>query len=880
MLIDNIFVSLLSSGNFFTIVFPHLDERYFNETHHSKIFTKIKEYNLKYNKVPKISDLKLLVEMDNDISESDSDDIYNYLDSMKKVERVTDEKLLIEETENYVQQRALELSVLAAVDIIQDPKKSNGEIEDVIKSALAIEFEVKIGHDYFAPEDVKARMQSYLEDELKIPLDIELMNVAMGGGLVRKSLFLLLANTNVGKCQKFDTNILLSDGSYKSIEWLYKNRPNINIITMQDNHKLSTAPISEYFDSGVIDCYKLETKDGIYTEPSSTHPYYTLDGWKKVSELKVGDKIAIPKQYDMFDSIDNSFKTEEAELLGLFLADGSITNTAAFSNVDIELLNLFKTRCLELHSELKFRYANNCIYPSYKNGSKNPVVNWLKNIKMFGLHSHTKYIPDEIFTASKYKISKFLGAFYACDGWVSSNSNKFELGLTLCNKKLLTQIRSLLLRFGIKTRINTSSSSHTKDGTRFLRYTLTIKDYVSVKKFYDNISIPLSYKQKQLQTYIDEYGDSNFRTPYNSNYPKELWNYIKTSIKAKGITLRQLGMKCETGVSFRTSSNISNQLLGKINSILDDPFIGSLLDGDICFDEITSLEYIGKHQCYDLTIDHTHNFIANDTVVHNTVWLCHIASSLIRSGKDVLFVSAEMGFEEIGKRVDSNILSIDINNLSNTLDKGEYKNKIAEAFKKTHGNLIIKEYPAGSANAKHLRNLLNEIRTKKGYLPEILILDHLTLFASYRLPATQTGTHTYVMCVAEEIRAIAKEYNIVILTAAQFNRGAKSKGVDAGNEDVGLGYGISQTADWSGTIAQTPELKDQNKYILKVAKTRFGSNNESYYTIGIDYLHMRLMNLDMCDQEIPLHIKDKLKKNIENKNEEDEENMFGGFKFE
>lgn len=461
MLIDNIFVSLIASNDFFTVVFPHLDERYFGETHHSKLFTKIKEYNLKYNKIPKISDLKLLVEMDNNISESDSDDIYNYLDSLKKVERVTDEKLLIKETESYVQQRALELSVLAAVDIIQDPKKSNGEIEDVIKSALAIEFEVKIGHDYFSPEDVKARMNSYLEDEMKIPLDIELMNTAMGGGLVRKSLFILLANTNVGK----------------------------------------------------------------------------------------------------------------------------------------------------------------------------------------------------------------------------------------------------------------------------------------------------------------------------------------------------------------------------------------------------------------------------------TVWLCHIASSLIRSGKNVLFVSAEMGFEEIGKRVDCNMLSIDINNLSNTLDKTLYKNKITEAFQKTHGNLIIKEYPAGAANAKHLRNLLNEIKTKKGYLPDVLILDHLTLFASFRLPASQTGTHTYVMCVAEEIRAIAKEYGIVILTAAQFNRGAKTKGVDAGNEDVGLGYGISQTADWSGTIAQTPELKEQNKYLLKVAKTRFGSNNESYYTIGIDYNHMRLINLDAADQEIPIHLKDKLKQIKDKKVEKEESNLFDEFDF-
>jgi archaellum biogenesis ATPase FlaH len=452
LLLDNIFASLLSSGNFFSIVFPHLDEKYFSEKVHSKLFTKIKEYSLKHqDKVPRIPDLKLLVEMDNNISEADSDDLYAYLDSLKTVERVTDEKLLIEQTESYVQQRALEISVLSSVEIIQDPKRANGEIEDVIKAALSIEFEVKIGHDYFDKNDVQARIDSYMEDQMKIPLDIDLINTAMGGGLVRKALFILLANTNVGK----------------------------------------------------------------------------------------------------------------------------------------------------------------------------------------------------------------------------------------------------------------------------------------------------------------------------------------------------------------------------------------------------------------------------------TVWLCHLAASLIRSAKNVLFVSAEMGFEEIGKRVDSNILAMDINSLSNTLDKTLFISRIEAAFKKTHGNLIIKEYAAGYANAKHLRNLLNEIRVKKGYLPDVLILDHLTLFSSYRLPAAQTGTHTYVMCVAEEIRAVAKEFNIVILTAAQFNRGAKAKGSEAGSEDVGLGYGISQTADWSGAINQTPEMKAQNKYVLKVTKTRFGSNNESYYTIGINYNHMTLMNLDASEQEIPVHMKDKLKYDKE-KNKEKE----------
>jgi archaellum biogenesis ATPase FlaH len=459
LLINNIFNSLINSSNYFSIVFPHLDEKYFGEKVHSNLFIKVKDYHLKYNKIPKISDLKLLIEMDNNVSESDSEELYTYLDSLKSIEKVSDENLLIKETENYTQQRALELAVLASVEVIQNPKESNGKIEDLIKQALSIEFDVKIGDDYF--KDVKKRMESYLETEDKIALDIDLLNQAMGGGLVKKAIFFFMANTGVGK----------------------------------------------------------------------------------------------------------------------------------------------------------------------------------------------------------------------------------------------------------------------------------------------------------------------------------------------------------------------------------------------------------------------------------SIFLAHSAGSLVRSGKNVLYLTGELSTKEVGKRIDANLLDIPINTLNQNLDKAKFKNSVKDLFSKSHGELIIKYCSAGSTTAIHIKNLINEIKLKKGFVPDVIILDHLTLFGSSRVPKNQSGTPLYIRSVVEEIRDVAIEFDCCILTACQLTRGSKSKNTDVTNEDVGLAYAISETSDWSAAIIQTSELKEQLKFLVKVMKTRFSSTNEQIYTVGISYDHMRLMNLGEEDQEIPLHIKDKLKFEKEQQNQKEESTLYSDFNF-
>lgn len=440
MLISNMFSSLIKSDEFFRTVYPHLKTEYFTEVLDKNVLAKIKTYYDLYNKVPTLSVLKLLIENDNDLSQETTDDLIKRLVEIHKVEKVSDEKLLIDEVEKFVQNRALENAILSSVEIIQDPTKSRGAIREKIDEALAIQFVVNVGHDYF--KDARSRLESYSEIEESMPLDILKINEAMGGGLVKKSLFLYAAPPNKGK----------------------------------------------------------------------------------------------------------------------------------------------------------------------------------------------------------------------------------------------------------------------------------------------------------------------------------------------------------------------------------------------------------------------------------TLWMCHNAASLLKSGKNVLYISSEMSEKAISKRIDANLLDIEMKELSIGLDKSKFKSRLKGIFDKTKGKLIVKQFPTGTCTSNHIKALLHEIKLKKGFVPDVIVLDYINIFASSRLPAAaMSSPYIYIKAICEEMRAIAVEFDCCVLSAVQNNRGSVKKTTDVGLDDMADSFGIAMTADWVGALIQTEELREMCKYLIKTVKTRFDENNDKVYTVGVVFNKMRLTNLDDSEQEIPLHIKDQLK---------------------
>lgn len=262
------------------------------------------------------------------------------------------------------------------------------------------------------------------------------------------------------------------------------------------------------------------------------------------------------------------------------------------------------------------------------------------------------------------------------------------------------------------------------------------------------------------------------------------------------------------------------------------------------------------------------------TNIGKSIYGTHLATHFLSRGMNVLHITAEMSDKRISQRVDANLLDVDINTFRG-MDKKEFVSKVKSAYQKYHGRLIVKEYPTSSANMNHVKALLNELRLKKNFKPDVIIFDYLNIFASSRLPVSaMSNSYQYIKAVTEEMRAITSSNDVIGITFTQTNRtGAKST-TDMDETAMAESFGTAMTADWIGGIIQTPELFEQGKYIIKTIKSRFMDNIHQCYTIGVDRNKMRLFNLDDKDLELPVHVKDKMRMEQDKFNQGEVDSMF------
>ena len=242
---------------------------------------------------------------------------------------------------------------------------------------------------------------------------------------------------------------------------------------------------------------------------------------------------------------------------------------------------------------------------------------------------------------------------------------------------------------------------------------------------------------------------------------------------------------------------------------------------------------------------------AGKTNIGKTLWLVNFATGLLKSGANVVYFTAEMSEMRIAQRIDANLLEIDINELSKISDE-KFIKMFKNEIKKYSGKLIIKEYPTSTASAKTIETFLDDLRIKENFTPDFIIVDYLNIFTSYRLPrSSYADTYNYYRSITEELRSLAVQYNIGVITATQINRAsAKIKNFDLIDDTATSdSYGISFTTDFQGIIIQNSQLRKENKYLLKVVKTRFGANNNEIYTFDVNYNFMKLYDSD--EQEVP-----------------------------
>ena len=230
------------------------------------------------------------------------------------------------------------------------------------------------------------------------------------------------------------------------------------------------------------------------------------------------------------------------------------------------------------------------------------------------------------------------------------------------------------------------------------------------------------------------------------------------------------------------------------------------------------------------------------TGVGKSTIMCDFATDNIRKGKNVLYITLEMSEERISERIDANLLDVDLDQLAN-MSKERYIRKITSAREKCPGKLIVKEYPTGEAGANHFRYLLQELKTKKNFIPDVIYIDYLNLCSSTKIKGRE-NTYVLIKGIAEELRALAVEQNVLIITASQTNRNGQGAS-DYDLSDVSESHGLAMTCDFIIAIISTEELEKSKRLRVKQFKNRFGSVSDiPSFLVGIDRARMKLYDID------------------------------------
>ena len=245
----------------------------------------------------------------------------------------------------------------------------------------------------------------------------------------------------------------------------------------------------------------------------------------------------------------------------------------------------------------------------------------------------------------------------------------------------------------------------------------------------------------------------------------------------------------------------------------------------------------------------TLNIALAGTGVGKSLFMCHVAAGAMVQGCNVLYITMEMAEERIAERIDANLLNVTVDDLVN-LPKEMYDKKLSKLREKTVGKLIIKEYPTASASATHFRTLLNELNLKKSFVPHIIFIDYLNICCSSRVKAgANVNSYTYVKSIAEELRGLAVEFGVPIVSATQTTRSGFSSS-DPGLEDTSESFGLPATADLMFALISSEELEEMGQIMVKQLKNRY--SDLTYYkrfTLGIDRSKMRLYDVEQSAQD-------------------------------
>ena len=558
----------------------------------------------------------------------------------------------------------------------------------------------------------------------------------------------------------------------------YVKRQGPQVLGLSDEGKVRSTRVSHWVDSGIQPCYRVQTRLGRMVEVTGHHPFLTVQGWKPLHDLSVGQRIGVPTSVPVFGT-DESLPMDKVRLLAYFIAEGSLTSTSpAFTNTDPIIVSDFKSiiesyfpTCAIRQERITYTVAQQknaytqrgiAILPA------NPVTQWLRELKLMGKLAKDKFFPDCIWTWSRRYLAEFLRTLMSCDGCIYSFKGVPIIEFTVASQQLAADVNHAFTRFGI-------ISKYCRKGDNAWRVEITSPE--SVQKYQQEIGW-IGEKTTRFAEY------EHIIASRGGNYghaPKDVWQIIRADTQEQGLSLSKLAyVSGQTtkqgkyaGYHAHTNQSISRTRLSTFADALDSPTLRFIASPDIYWDEIVSIEAIREHQVYDLTVPDGANFVAQDVFVHNTSFALSLAhNSAIKHKQSIAVFSLEMSKEQLVQRFLSMDAGIDQQRLrTGWIEDDEWERIIYAMGTLSEASIWIDD--TAGISTMEMRSKARRLQAQHGV--DLIIVDYLQLMQSTAGGSRNKNREQEISEISRNLKGLAREINVPVLALAQLSRAVESR---------------------------------------------------------------------------------------------------------
>jgi intein/homing endonuclease len=671
-------------------------------------------------------------------------------------------------------------------------------------------------------------------------------------GIHNGELWVIVARMKVGKCLREGTLVPdPADGRLYPIEEIVKQQRSIFTFSQEEEGSVKSEIPSQYWDNGIKECLRVGTRLGNLLEATTNEPLLTPDGWRHLETLKVGDKVAIPAKIPE-PACSVPMDDDELLVLSALLAEGSCTgHHTSFSNFDSEFLEQFEETVARMDCSVTECSNGSLSVSGNRRGRyKNKVLNLTRRYNIRKL-AKEKRVPPEVFSIPNSQLCWFLGHFWSCDGTIGKQKGSISIGLA--SEGMIDDLRHLLLRFGIVCKKRYKKAK--RGGKEFDSWELSVRGQ-SKPTFVQEIGpYLLGGRKRQLSRIppVSKLNDDAVRTtPHlrslvescmkkSGSTWKELWGDYGWKVgyrKSPGI--RGLGIKSEGSLVPRAKFRFFLEWLRK-KGVCGDEFneLCWIMSKEIAWDEIVSVEPIGAHQTYDLTVDSTHCYVAGGFIVHNSWLEIALCDHFFRENYRVLLATMEMSVVQMSTRFDSMFAKLPYGDFKcGKLDQ-HLEEKFAGSLQEWKREDTLPFWICGKGRLRTVQDL--ELLVEE-LQPDIVLIDGMYLMRTRGGKGSESKWEK-VSTIADELQDLTQRKQIPIIASTQFNRKVTRKKIDAGSEDIGFSLEIAQNCHGLIGIFQTEEMRGSKELLLKLLEHREGEPVNMF-------LNWDFVNMDFSQKSI------------------------------